>query len=41
VEWLRGFQPDSDLRGRIVDAIKAAAREQAGDQPERRRDLLA
>jgi DNA invertase Pin-like site-specific DNA recombinase len=41
VEWLRGFQPDSDLRSRIIDAIRAAAREQAGDQPERRRDLLA
>ncbi len=40
VEWLRDFQPDSDLRHRIIDAIKAAAREQAGDQPERRRDLL-
>ncbi len=41
VEWLRDFQPDSDLRGMVIDAINAAAREQAGDQPERRRDLLA
>ena len=41
VEWLRDFQPDSDLRGMVIDAINAAAREQACDDPERRRDLLA
>jgi hypothetical protein len=41
VEWLRDFQPDSDLRGLVLDAVRAAAREQAGDEPERRRDLLA
>ncbi len=41
VEWLRDFRLDSDLRGMVLDAIKAAAHEQAGDQPERRRDLLA
>jgi Recombinase zinc beta ribbon domain len=41
VEWLRDFQPDSELRGMVIDAINAAAREQAGDDPERRRELLA
>jgi site-specific DNA recombinase len=41
VDWLRDFQPDSDLRGMILDAINAAAREQAGNDPERRRELLA
>jgi site-specific DNA recombinase len=41
VEWLRDFQPDSELRGMVIDAIRAAARERAGDDPERRRDLLA
>jgi len=41
VEWLRDFQPASELRGMVLDAINAAAREQAGDDPERRRELLA
>jgi len=40
VEGLRDFQPDSELRGMVLDAINAAAREQVGDQPERR-ELLA
>jgi site-specific DNA recombinase len=41
VEWLRDFRPDSELRALVLDAIRAAARERAGDEPERRRDLLA
>ena len=41
VEWLRDFQPDSELRALVIDAINAAAREQGNDEPERRRDLLA
>jgi site-specific DNA recombinase len=41
VDWLRDFGPDSELRGMVVDAIKAASQEQAGTDPQRRRDLLA
>jgi hypothetical protein len=40
VEWLRDFRPDSELRSLVLDAIRAAARERAGDEPERRRDPL-
>ena len=40
VDWLRGFQPDGDLRAHVVDALTAAARDQ-GEEPARRRDLLA
>jgi site-specific DNA recombinase len=41
VEWLRDFRPDSELRGMVLDAINAAARDQVGDDPERRRELIA
>ncbi|MDW5595294.1 recombinase family protein [Conexibacter stalactiti] len=41
VEWLRDFRPDSDLRQLVIDAIQAEARARAGDQPDRRRELLA
>ncbi len=30
-EWLRAFQPDADLRKRVLDAISAQAREQSGE----------
>lgn len=41
VEWLHDFRPDSDLRQLVIDAIQAEARARAGDQPDRRRELLA
>ena len=41
VDWLHDFRPDSDLRQLVLDAIQAEARSRAGDQPDRRRDLLA
>jgi hypothetical protein len=41
VEWLRDFRPDSELRSLVVDAIHAAARERAGDEPERGREICS
>ena len=39
VEWLRDFQPDEEVRSRVVDLIRDEAKRLGGDDPERRREL--
>src|SRR5262249_61619207 len=42
IDWLLAFQPDPQLRQRIIDAIRAQAEQPAGKKgSEQRRQLLA
>ena len=39
VDWIRDFQPDSQLRSHVLAALRAEAKNNRGDNAERRREL--
>lgn len=41
IDWLRAFQPDPDLRRRIIDAIRTQAGQPTDENGKKRRQLLA